>query len=132
MRYYKDAAFSTGTVRKRPVTPSMLIFWTFLTIPHNGKLCDPLVYFLKKERRHCLPFFSPAIQQRQLLESLQAENHGIKHYYRQHHCMPPILCLYPQGILFLRHSPASSLWNSFLENGRRRRTIVMISWREAA
>lgn len=107
-----------------------VVLMSFLAIPHNGKLCDPPACFLKIRKTALLAVPAAAIQQLQLLAALQAENHGIKHYCRQHHCMPSILCLYPQDVLFPRHSPVSFFWNSFPENGRR--TIATTSWREAA
>ncbi|MFR4417869.1 MAG: hypothetical protein ACLT8E_11140, partial [Akkermansia sp.] len=44
-----------------------------------------------------------AIQQLQLIAALQAENHGIKHYCRQHHYMPSIYFIPPpfSGKFFL-------------------------------
>lgn len=94
----------------------------------NFVIRRPVSWKIRKTALLAVP--AAAIQQIQLLAALQAENHGIKHYCRQHHCMPPTLCLYPQDILFPRHSPVNFFWNSFPENGRR--TIATTSWREAA
>jgi len=50
----------------------MFIFWTFLMIPHNGKLCDPLVYFLKKKDGAACRF-----------SARQYSNTGCLHHCRQ-------------------------------------------------
>lgn len=76
---------------------------SFLAISPNGKFCDPPACFLKIRKTALLAVPAAAIQQLQLLAALQAENHGIKHYCRQHHYMPSIYFIPPpfSGKFFL-------------------------------